>query len=87
MRDDVGKEGNREVFCIKTEIPEELNAIDDELKAIYHSSDSVCVFVFQSRDERLRFQDETQGMMKEERLRIYELHRLELPNGRNKSTD
>ena len=29
------------MICIKTVIPAELNEIDDELKAIYHSSDSV----------------------------------------------
>ena len=51
------------MFCIKTDIPEELNAIDDELKAIYHSSDFVCVFVFQTSDDRNQFQDETKGMM------------------------
>jgi len=60
------------MFCIKTEIPEELNAIDDELKAIYHSADSVCVFVFNTREERIQFQDETQGMLKTDRMKIYE---------------
>ena len=28
------------MFCIKTEIPQEICEIDDELKAIYHSKDS-----------------------------------------------
>ena len=31
------------MFCIKTEIPQEICEIDDELKAIYHSKDT-CVF-------------------------------------------
>ena len=34
------------MICIKTDIPDELNKIDDELKAIYHSNDSVCIWVF-----------------------------------------
>ena len=29
------------MICIKANIPEELSQIDDELKAIYHSSDTV----------------------------------------------
>ena len=33
------------MICIKTDIPKEPNAVDDELKAIYHSKDTVC-FLF-----------------------------------------
>tara|TARA_B100001013_G_scaffold324662_1_gene236279 strand:- start:967 stop:1161 length:195 start_codon:yes stop_codon:yes gene_type:complete len=55
------------VICIKTKIPEEICKINDELKAIYHSEDSVCFFVFQSRIDRNKFMDETIGMKKEER--------------------
>ena len=29
------------MICIKVDIPEEICAIDDELKAIYHSKDTV----------------------------------------------
>ena len=29
------------MICIKADIPKELNDIDDELKAIYHSKDTV----------------------------------------------
>ena len=29
------------MICIKTDIPKKLNNIDDELKAIYHSKDTV----------------------------------------------
>ena len=32
------------MICIKTQIPEEICKIDDELKAIYHSNDSVCIW-------------------------------------------
>ena len=31
--------------------------IDDELKAIYHSKDSVCIWVFGSREDRNNFSD------------------------------
>ncbi len=55
------------MICIKTEIPEELCVIDDELKAIYHSHDTVCIWVFKSRQERNRFMDETVGMNKKDR--------------------
>ena len=32
------------MICIKANIPEELNKTDDELKAIYHSKDAVCIW-------------------------------------------
>ena len=33
------------MICIKTEIPKEICEIDDELKAIYHSHDTVrCIW-------------------------------------------
>ena len=34
------------MICVKTDIPKELNYIDDELKVIYHSKDTVCFFIF-----------------------------------------
>ena len=60
------------MFCVKTPIPKELTHIEDELKAIYHSKDSVCFFVFKSRKERNHFMDETQGMNKNQRAEVYE---------------
>ncbi len=60
------------MICIKTEIPEEICKIDDELKAIYHSKDSVCIWVFRSKDDRNRFMEETIGMLKDERQEYYE---------------
>ena len=60
------------MICIKTQIPEEICKINDELKAIYHSNDSVCIWVFESRDDRNRFMEETVGMMKEERETYFE---------------
>ena len=62
------------MICIKTQIPEEICKIDDELKAIYHSNDSVCIWVFESRDDRNRFMQETVGMMKDERETYFETH-------------
>ena len=45
--------------------------IDDELKAIYHSHDTVCIWVFSSREDRNNFLDETAGMKKDEREAYY----------------
>jgi len=59
------------MICIKSTIPEELNVIDDECKAIYHSKDSVCFFLFKTREKRNDFVEETQGMMKDARMEVY----------------
>ena len=60
------------MICIKTDIPKELNDIDDELKAIYHSKDTVCFFVFKNREQRNEFVEKTKGMSKVERETIYQ---------------
>ena len=60
------------MICIKANIPEELSQIDDELKAIYHSSDTVCFFIFKTREQRNNFIERTKGMKKIEREMIYE---------------
>ena len=60
------------MYCIQTKIPQEICEIDDELKAIYHSKDSVCIWVFQKREDRNRFLDETAGMLKDDRESHYE---------------
>jgi hypothetical protein len=59
------------MICIKTEIPKKICDIDDELKAIYHSKDSVCIWVFKTRKDRNKFIDETIGMLKKEREEYY----------------
>ena len=59
------------MICIKAEIPEELSLIDDELKAIYHSTDTVCFFIFKTRAKRNEFMERTQGMQKAEREEVY----------------
>ena len=60
------------MICIKTDIPKELNDIDDELKAIYHSKDTVCFFIFKNREQRNEFVERTKGMTKVERETIYQ---------------
>jgi len=60
------------MICIKTAIPAELNEIDDELKAIYHSSDTVCFYIFKTRELRNEFVEKTKGMNKEQREQIYQ---------------
>ena len=55
------------MICIKTKVPKEICEINDELKAIYHSHDSICIWVFKTRDDRNKFMDETTGMLKKDR--------------------
>ena len=64
--------GNKPMICIKTDIPEEICKIDDELKAIYHSKDTVCFFILKTRELRNKFIEETKGMNKSEREKVYE---------------
>ena len=59
------------MICIKTEIPKELNDINDELKAIYHSKDTVCFYIFKTRELRNEFVEKTKGMNKTEREEVY----------------
>ena len=60
------------MYCIRVTIPQSLCEIDDELKAIYHSKDTVCIWVFGGRADRNSFVDETAGMLKAERENHYE---------------
>ena len=62
----------RIMICIKTEIPQEICDIDDELKAIYHSKDTICIWVFKTRIDRNKFMDETAGMLKNDREMYFE---------------
>ena len=59
------------MICIKAEIPKELNDIDDELKAIYHSKETVCFYIFKTRELRNEFIEKTKGMDKDGREQIY----------------
>ena len=64
------------MYCIPVDIPHYLCEIDDELKAIYHSKDGVCIWIFGSREDRNNFVDETAGMLKVERESHYEKNYL-----------
>ena len=72
------------MICIKAEIPVEICQIDDELKAIYHSKDTVCIWVFKSRLDRNKFVDETVGMKKKDREKPFflKLKQTHLTNDR-----
>ena len=60
------------MICINANIPKELNDIDDELKAIYHSKDTVCFYIFKNREQRNEFIEKTNGMNKNDREIIYQ---------------
>ena len=62
------------MYYFPVDIPHSLCEIDDQLKAIYRSKDSVCIWVFGSREDRNNFVDETAGMLKAERESHYEKH-------------
>ena len=60
------------MVCNKTDIPQEIWDIDDELKAIYHSEESVCIWTSKTREDRNRFVDESTGMLKIDREKYFE---------------
>ena len=62
------------MYCIKVDMPELLCDIDDELKAIYHSKDTVCIWLLKTRVDRNRFVYETAGMIKPERENYFAEH-------------
>ena len=57
--------------CFKAQIPDHLQSVKDELKAMYQSKDSICIWIFKTVSERNKFMDETIGMLKEERDNHY----------------
>ena len=60
------------MICITIEISQVICNIYEELKAIYHSKDSVCIWVFETRIDRNKFMDETTGMLKNDREMHFE---------------
>lgn len=64
------------MYCISAAIPPAACELDDELKAIYHSADCLCIFTFVSREQRNRFMDDTRGMSREQRTAFYEASHL-----------
>ena len=59
------------MICIKADIPKELSDIDDELKAIYHSKETVCFYIFKTRELRNEFIEKTKSMNKVDREKVY----------------
>ena len=59
------------MICIKADIPKKLSDIDDELKAIYHSKETVCFYTFKTRELRNEFIEKTKSMNKVDREKVY----------------
>ena len=59
------------MICIKADIPKELSNIDDELKAIYHSKETVCFYIFKTRELRNEFIEKTKSINKVDREKVY----------------
>ena len=60
------------MICINANLPKELNDIDDELKAIYHSKNTICFYIFKNREQRNEFVEKTKGMNKVNRETVYQ---------------
>ena len=59
------------MICFKKQITKELSDIDDELKTIYHSKNTVCFFIFRNREKRNKFLNKKIGMNKAELEIVY----------------
>ena len=59
------------MICIKANIPQKICDINDELKAIYHSKESICIWIFKNKKDRDSFMKETIVMQKNERQEYY----------------
>ncbi len=60
------------MICINANIPKELSDIDDELKAIYHSKNTICFYIFKNREQRNEFVEKTKGMNKVNQETVYQ---------------
>ena len=60
------------MICIKADISKELSDIDDELKAIYHSKNTICFFTFENKEYQNEFIEKTKGIKKIEQEIIYQ---------------
>ena len=52
------------MICIKTDIPNGLSDIDDKLKAIYHSKNTVYFFTFENKELQNEYVEKTKGITK-----------------------
>lgn len=66
------------MICVKIKIPNELSLIDDELKAIYHTKDTICFFIFKTRKHRNDFIEKSKGMKKHQREDLYKQYKKNL---------
>ena len=64
--------GINQWFVLKLKYQKKFVKIDDELKAIYHSKDTVCIWVFKTREDRNKFMDDTVGMKKDDRQNYFD---------------
>ena len=64
------------MICIKADISKKLNKIDDELKAIYYSKDTVCFYIFKTRNLRNQFIENANKMNKAQREKIYKQYSI-----------
>ena len=62
------------MILIRADIVQEICDIDDELKAIYHNRNIVCIQILKNQEDRNRFLDETAGMKKEESEPYFEIN-------------
>ena len=60
------------MIWINANIPKDLNDIDDELYAIYHSKNTICFYIFKNREQRNEFVEKTKGMNKVNRETVYQ---------------
>ena len=63
------------MICIKANIPKELDYIDDKLKAIYRSKDTVCFYLFENREMPNKFLDKTKGVNRIDREILYQKYK------------
>jgi hypothetical protein len=53
------------MICINANIPK-------EFKAIYHSKDTICFYIFKNKNKRNEFIKKTKGMSKNDREIVYQ---------------
>ena len=51
--------------CFKAQVPNHLQSVEDELKAIYQSKDSIYIWIFKNVSEKNKYINEKIGMLKE----------------------
>lgn len=56
---------NKIMNCFKAQVPNHLQSVEDELKAIYQSKDSIYIWIFKNVSEKNKFINEKIGMLKE----------------------